>query len=454
MKHYVEKTFGHEIDLLKLSQLQELLKCIKMNKAMHNNSGKDFNVLSNRNSNRQSYKITRGFCTKNDKGDSVKDLISPPKQDSNSDLTDLNYDDDDIFSLDQDFMTAPVDAKPTRNLIDDNGDMEDFGQNFSHQLLDDDADELTVDRSHGLRYKWISSLKDVRDNEELLRRVKDFLGAITVSPASDEFQLAVTALLDLEAESYNPKLASGFLVFHSLFHQESQGVAVDPHSLNIVFDTNLGKIEKNYSKYLSRSVFPQNLGDAAYKKLLDHQVKNFKRKEFKRVMSHFALFSDKSGFNFPATLGMVSEICLEKKIPLTLLEFYYLVNFNGGKFSINEFRKMIDVLSKFKYYNDDILEISKKYVRDNDQASLNVDLLEPYIDMLIATNKTESLMFTLDRMKEYIDSNKFQIIKTLSSKENTIKEEAHQVHLENLTKSLFKNFLNKLLSKDLKTESS
>lgn len=93
-------------------------------------------------------------------------------------------------------------------------------------------------------------------------------------------------------------------------------------------------------------------------------------------------------------------------------------------------------------------------MRDNDQASLNVDLLEPYIDMLIATKKTESLMFTLDRMKEYIDSNKFKIIPTLTSKENTLKEEAHQTHLENLTKSLFKNFLNKLLSKDLKTESS
>jgi hypothetical protein len=358
MKHYIEKTFGHEIDALKLSQLQELLKCIKMNKTMHNNSAKDFNVLSNRNSNRQSYKITRGFSTQNEKNEPTDPPTKPAqKQASNipNDLIDLNYDDDDIFSLDQDFLTQSPETKPTRNLIDDNDILEDFEQNFSHQLLDDDPDEVAIDRSHGLRYKWISALKYVADNQELRWRVEEFLGSITTqNNTSDEFALAVTALMDLEAESYNGKLASGSLVFHSMFHWDKEGVSVDPHSLNIVFDTNLGKIEKNYSKYLTRTMFAKNLGDAAYKKLLDHQVKNFKRKEFKRVMSHFALFSDKAGFNFPATLGMVSEICLEKKIPLTLLEFYYLVNFNGGKFSINEFRKMIDVLSKFKYYNDEI----------------------------------------------------------------------------------------------------
>merc|ERR1712085_220976 len=102
------------------------------------------------------------------------------------------------------------------------------------------------------------------------------------------FALNVSTLLDLQPDSYNLELANGFAVFHTLFHQDSQGEPVAEDRLNLVFDTNLGKVEKNYHKYLPRTLFPKNLGDSAYKKLLDHQVQNFKRKEFKKIMSHFA----------------------------------------------------------------------------------------------------------------------------------------------------------------------
>jgi len=101
-----------------------------------------------------------------------------------------------------------------------------------------------------------------------------------------------------------------------------------------------------------------------------------------------------------------------------LLEFYNLAIFNGFKFSSSEFGTIIGVVSKYKYYNEDVLNLAKTYSL-NANTYLRVDLIEEYIEMLIKNNKSDALMFCLDRMKETIDKQKYIMDSNLSSQDNS-----------------------------------
>jgi len=285
-----------------------------------------------------------------------------------------------------------------------------------------------------------------------LQRIQEHLKGLE---KEESLALALRSLVNLQANSYNEHLANGYLVFHTMFHDvtSTKGKKVDASTLKAIFDTSLGKVEKDYHKYLPYTRFPYDLGESVYKKLLEQQRTKYKRKEFKRVCTHFIAFCNKTHYNYPTIFNLILSICKEKKIVLTLLEFYYLATMNDIKFTKQEFSSLIGVVSSFKYYNEDVIFISKQYAKANN-CHLTVDMLEHYIDMLILNKKTDTLMFTLDRMKENIDDNTFNLDPKLSSEENTKAEEAHSKNQQFLIKSLFKNFLTKLVASNLKSESS
>ena len=121
--------------------------------------------------------------------------------------------------------------------------------------------------------------------------------------------------------------------------------------------------------------------------------------------------------------------------------------------SVHDFSNIIGVLSVFKYYNDDVINISKKYARQNN-IFLTLDMLEQYADILIRTRKISSLMFMFDRIKEDIEQGAYQLDSTLTNEKNVELEKLFKTNKDSNVKHLHKNFLQKLLQNNLAEEAS
>ena len=439
-KHTIEQEIG-PIDELSLMDLDRLEQQYRMYQILLEYPKDTFKKVMNKDNQRPYYRVQRGFCTINKPEDNSQDSTEPqiekPKIDPlNFDLDEFDKIEDPVFHQENDFLGSKV------NIRDD------------VDYLEDEPEISVLKDSY--TYNWVVELKNAESNEKLLDGVKNHFTNITADTDVEiinKKQIALISLINLSAEAYNPELADGYLAFHKIFHQGNEGDRIREEDLFLSFETCLGRVEKNYHKYLPVTMFKFDLGENCYMKQLDYQSKFYKRMEFKRIVAHFCQFSNKAAPNYQSVINLIVDICDKQKVILTLLEFYNLAIFNGFKFSSSEFGTIIGVVSKYKYYNEDVLNLAKTYSL-NANTYLRVDLIEEYIEMLIKNNKSDALMFCLDRMKETIDKQKYIMDSNLSSQDNSKLEQEHKDNLVVLTKNLYKNFLNKLVGTTMLNEAN
>lgn len=84
----------------------------------------------------------------------------------------------------------------------------------------------------------------------------------------------------------------------------------------------LGDIQRDYKQYLEESVFGKALEYPGYNALLDVCAVHYKRKFFKRILTHIVVYRAKLD---KSTIENIVKICKENKLGVTLFEFTYLL---------------------------------------------------------------------------------------------------------------------------------
>lgn len=84
----------------------------------------------------------------------------------------------------------------------------------------------------------------------------------------------------------------------------------------------LGDIQRDYKQYLEETVFGKPLEYIGYNALLEVCSVHYKRKFFKRILTHIVAYRAKLD---RTTIDNIVKICKENKLGVTLFEFTYLL---------------------------------------------------------------------------------------------------------------------------------
>ena len=203
------------------------------------------------------------------------------------------------------------------------------------------------------------------------------------------------------------------LTFYKMFYQplvskgstEESGSPVEVSSvehqleptdqLQVNFDTTYGGVEKDYNKYLKSTLFNYSLGEVGYEHLLQVVAVDFRRRYFKKLISHMARFStDISEKN----LKLIADICYEQKAGLTLIEIAYLFMNNG---IINRPGQLIAIIEKLRFFKDlaDNAETMSKFFATKAGLPYSTNYIKPHLDLLMKHGKYDRFMPIFDRVR-------------------------------------------------------
>jgi len=88
----------------------------------------------------------------------------------------------------------------------------------------------------------------------------------------------------------------------------------------------LGELSRDYSSYLEETVVGRALEAPAYKALIEVCNVHYKRKMFKRILTHIIIYRPKLDKNL---LETIVNTCKDNKLGVTLFEFTYLLANDG-----------------------------------------------------------------------------------------------------------------------------
>lgn len=165
--------------------------------------------------------------------------------------------------------------------------------------------------------------------------------------------------------------------------------------LHLNIETNFGLVEKDYNKYLSASIFHYNLGDAGYQAILECLKDDYKRRYFKKVISHMARYGTEVSIK---NLELISDILYEAKAGLTLIESAQLLIQNGLLHRPDQLAVIVNKLRLFKDLSDSCEHLAKSFAHYTG-LPLSIEFLGPHLDLLMKFGKKERFMTIFDRVR-------------------------------------------------------
>lgn len=170
-------------------------------------------------------------------------------------------------------------------------------------------------------------------------------------------------------------------------------MVTDPR-LDANIETNYGKMSKDYNKYLKQTIFPFTLGDMNYRTLLTSVRENFKRLYFKRIVAHIAKYStDISKEN----LALISDICYEQRIGLTLVEIAHLFVQNRVIHHEDQLKVVVERLKYFKDLADNCEYLARAFSEHNN-LPFSINYILPHLELLMKFKKDDRFMPIFDRV--------------------------------------------------------
>lgn len=133
----------------------------------------------------------------------------------------------------------------------------------------------------------------------------------------------------MKSETHIPKVGSGLAVAKYLFlHSKLKGkkMIIDPkRKLSVEFTSVVGTRNKNYESFLKNTLYNYELEDNFYEDLLEDQLANYNRYEFKQIVAHMIYF--KNSFT-NRMVDLICSICEHHQTGYTFVEIAQFINAN------------------------------------------------------------------------------------------------------------------------------
>ncbi|KAL4502114.1 hypothetical protein ABPG72_000349 [Tetrahymena utriculariae] len=209
----------------------------------------------------------------------------------------------------------------------------------------------------------------------------------------------------------------------------------------------LGDLQRDYKQYLEETVFGKALEYIGYNSLLEVCSVHYKRKFFKKILTHMITYRAKLD---KTTLDLIVKICREQKLGLTLFEFtYLLVNNPNSKITQQQFIQLLNNIKTFEEVHEDIETLVRVYLSANINRKFENKILESYINSLIRIKNINKLMSMLERFRDFFLARKITYDEKLSSEANTQISDKFKQEQRDIIQSLFRLYMQKLTSTGL-----
>lgn len=178
---------------------------------------------------------------------------------------------------------------------------------------------------------------------------------------------------------------------------------------------------------------------------MDHQLAEFHRSHFKKIVAHY--FRNSNHVNVLLVQKMV-QICVQSKTPQILLDIFFLAAQAGHKWDSEQARKFVEILSKFKVYNEDVFTVVNFFLNTSAE-SMEFKLIQPYLDKLVQNDQFEQLLYFFDKVRTSISRIAYKLDPKMSAAENNEALSKFEANKLALTKAVLSEFVNYLVEKRL-----
>lgn len=145
------------------------------------------------------------------------------------------------------------------------------------------------------------------------------------------------------------------------------------------------------------------------------------------------------------------QVCIHSKTPQILLDIFFLTAHSGHNWTSDEAKKVIEILSKFKVYNEDVFTVVNYFLQSSSE-SMKFSMILPYLDKLVQNEQLEQLLYFFDKVRTTVSRISFKLDAKLTAAENNEALEKFEANKLALTKSILSDFVNYLVSKKLFTQ--
>lgn len=185
------------------------------------------------------------------------------------------------------------------------------------------------------------------------------------------------------------------LIKYEFLRGSSKNDIAEIFELELNLETSIGEVNKNYAEYLEQCSFFFPLPERVYSSLLEDQVSNYVRKDFKKTISHILYFQKQIT---ESTVYKICTVCKEHKIGLTLIEVVNLIVKNRILMNEESLKKICGTLQAFNSLEKDMMVFIKKYSKYSRQ-SISAKLFVPFIQHLIKKKDETKLLTLYDSLK-------------------------------------------------------